>query len=105
MVKREAKVSEDKLQMLVENWNKKDVSELAHMLGTGVSTINYWAGKLRKSMRSNGMTDEQIKRILPAKRKLQGNVYDIVVKKMMPAEQAPRRRRGRKPKEVEGPVE
>jgi hypothetical protein len=74
------------------------------MLGTGVSTINYWAGKLRKSMRSNGMTDEQIKRILPAKRKLQGNVYDIVVKKMMPAEKTPRRR-GRKPKGGEGPVE
>jgi hypothetical protein len=104
MARREAKVSEDKLQMLVENWNMKDVSELAHMLGTGVSTINYWAGKLRKSMRSNGMTDEQIKRMLPAKRKLQGNVYDIVVKKMMPAEKAPRRR-GRKPKGVEGPVE
>jgi len=104
MTKREAKVSEDKLQTLVENWNTKDVSELAHMLGTGVSTVNYWAGKLRKSMRSNGMTDDQIRRILPAKRKLQGNVYDVVVKKMLSAEQAPRRR-GRKPKEVEGPVE
>lgn len=97
MAKREAKVSEDKLQALVDNWNAKDVSELAQMLGTGVSTINYWAGKLRKAMRSNGMTDEQIRRILPAKRKQQGNVYDIVVKRMLPTEQAPRRR-GRKPK-------
>ncbi len=89
MAKREAKVSEDKLQALVDNWNAKDVSELAQMLGTGVSTINYWAGKLRKAMRSNGMTDEQIRRILPAKRKQQGNVYDIVVKRMLPTEQAP----------------
>lgn len=104
MANREAKVSEDKLHALVENWNTKDVSQLAQMLGTGVSTINYWAGKLRKSMKSNGMTDEQVKRMLPVKRKLQGTVYDIVVKKIMSAEQAPRRR-GRKPREIEGPVE
>ncbi|MGD0229567.1 MAG: hypothetical protein ABSC19_04305 [Syntrophorhabdales bacterium] len=104
MAKREAKVSEDKLQMLVENWNTKEAGELAQMLGTGERTINYWAGKLRKSMKSNGMTDEQIKNILPGKRKAQGNVYDNIVKKMLSSEQAPGRRR-RKPKEVEGPVE
>jgi transposase len=97
MAKREAKVSEDKLQTLVENWNTKDASELAEMLGAGASTINYWAGKLRKSMKSNGMTDEEIKKILPAKRKAQGNVFDIVVKKMLSPEQASRKR-GRKPK-------
>jgi hypothetical protein len=104
MARREVKVSEDRLQTLVENWNRKDVGELAQMLGVGESTINYWAGKLRKSMKSNGMTDEQIKKMLPAKRKAQGNVYDIVVKRMLSAEQAPKKR-GRKPKEIDGPVE
>ncbi len=104
MARRGVKVSEDRLQTLVENWNKKDVGELAQMLGVGESTINYWAGKLRKSMKSNGMTDEQTKRILPSKRKAQHNVYDAVVKKMLSSEQAPKKR-GRKPREVEGPVE
>ncbi len=103
MTKRQAKVSEDKLQRLVENWTKKDVGQLAEMLGAGESTINYWAGKLRKSMKSNGMTDEQIKKMLPAKRKAQGNVYDNVVKRMLSPEQAPKKR-GRKPKEIDGPV-
>jgi hypothetical protein len=103
MAKREAQVSEDKLQKLVDNWNTKNPSELARMLGSGESTINYWVGKLRKSMKSNGMTDEQIKKILPTKRKAHGNVYDVLVKKMLSSGQAPRRR-GRKAKEVEGPV-
>jgi len=104
MAKREAQVSEHKLQTLVENWNTKSVSELAEMLGAGESTINYWAGKLKKSMKSNGMTDEQIKKALPAKRKVQGNAYDVVVKKMLSSGQT-RKRRGRKAKEVEGPAE
>lgn len=104
MAKREAQVSEDKLQTLVDNWNAKSVSELAEMLGAGESTINYWAGKLKKAMKANGMTDEQIKKALPAKRKVQGNAYDVVVKKMLSSGPA-RKRRGRKAKEVEGPAE
>lgn len=101
MAKGQTKVSEDKLSKLIENWNKKDTAELAEMLGVGESTINYWAGKLRKSMKSNGMTDEQIKKALPAKRKARGNVYDVVVKKMFSPEEAPKaKRRSRKPKEV-----
>ena len=100
MAKREVKVSEQKLEMLVKNWNTKDVIELAQLLGTGESTINYWAGKLRKSMKSNGMTDEQIKTILPARRRAQGNVYDNVVEKLLSSERTPGTRR-RKPKEVE----
>ena len=104
MAKREAQVNENKLQKLVDNWNTKSVSELAEMLGAGESTINYWAGKLKKSMKSNGMSDEQIKKMLPTKRKVQGNVYDVFVKKMMSPEQAPKRR-GRKAKEIGGPVE
>lgn len=103
MAKREGKVSEEKLQMLVENWNTKDAGGLAEMLGAGESTINYWVGKLKKSMKSNGMTDEQIKKILPAKRKAQGNVYDMVVRKMLSLGHAPRKR-GRKPK-VDEPAE
>lgn len=97
MAKREARVSEDRLETLVANWNTKDVRELAEMLGTRESTINDWAKKLRRSMKSNGMTDEQVKKILPAKRKVHGDVYDIVAKKMLSPEQAPTKR-GRKPK-------
>jgi hypothetical protein len=33
MARGEAKVSEDKLQALMEGWNKKDISELAKTLG------------------------------------------------------------------------
>lgn len=99
MAKRATKVSEDKLQTLIENWNEKGASELAEMLKAGESTINYWAGKLRKSMKSNGMTDEQIKKILPAKRKAQGNVFDNVVKRMLSSEEAPKKRE-RKPKKA-----
>jgi DNA-binding transcriptional MerR regulator len=104
MAKGEAKVSEDKLQALIDGWDKKDISELAKALGAKESTINFWAGKLRKSMKVHGMSDEQIKKILPTKRKVQSNVFDTVVKKMLSSEQAPKRR-GRKPREVEGPVE
>ncbi|MGD0230946.1 MAG: hypothetical protein ABSC19_11390 [Syntrophorhabdales bacterium] len=104
MAKGQEKVNEDKLQILIRNWNEKGVSQLAEMLNAGESTVNYWAGKLRKSMKSNGMTDEQIKKILPAKRKAQGNVYDDVVKQMLSPERAPKKR-GRKPKAVEGPME
>lgn len=104
MARGQGKVSEDKLGKSIENWNTKDTAQLAEMLGVGESTINYWAGKLRKSMKSNGMTDEQIKKTLPAKRKAQGNVYDIVVKRMLSSEEVPKKR-GRKPKEIDGPVE
>ena len=44
MAKREAQVSEDKLQRLVDNWNTKSASELAEMLGAGESTISYGPG-------------------------------------------------------------
>ena len=52
MARGEAKVSEDKLQALIEGWNKKDIGELAQILGAKESTINFWAGKLRKSMKA-----------------------------------------------------
>ena len=104
MARSEAKVSEDKLQALIEGWNKKDISELAKTLGAKESTINFWAGKLRKSMKAHGMTDEQIKKILPTKRRVQSNVFDTVVKKMWSSEQAPKKR-GRKPRGDKGSVE
>ena len=97
---RNDKVSEDKLQAMVENWGKKDTSELAELLGVGESTISYWAGKLKRSMKAHGMTDKQIKEMLPAKRTVQGNAYDTVVRKLLSSEQAPKRR-GRKPREAE----
>jgi hypothetical protein len=102
MAKREAQVSEDKLQRLVDNWNQKSASELAEILGAGESTISYWAGKLRKSMKANGMTDEQIKKMLPTKRKARANAYDIVVMKMLSSGQTPKKKRGRKAKKVAG---
>jgi hypothetical protein len=101
MARGEAKVSEDKLQALIEGWNKTDISELAQILGAKESTINFWAGKLRKSMKAHGMSDEQIKKILPTKRRVQSNVFDAVVKKMLSSEQAPKKR-GRQPRKAEG---
>ena len=103
MAKREAQVTEQKLQMLVENWNTKSASKLAEMLGAGESTISYWVGKLKKAMKSNGMTDEQMKKMLPAKRRVQSNPYDVVVRKMLSS--GIPKRRGRKAKEVEGTAE
>lgn len=98
MARRQEKVSEDSLQALVENWNNKDVVELSEMLGVEERVINYWAMKLRKSMKDNGLSDDDIRRILPAKRRVQGNVYDRVAKRYLSPEQAPKRR-GRKPKQ------
>jgi hypothetical protein len=97
MARRQEKVSENSLQVLVENWNKKDVGELGEMLGVEDRVINYWAMKLRKSMKDNGMSDEEIRKTLPAKRRLHGNVYDRVVKRFISPEGQPKRR-GRKPK-------
>ena len=103
MARGEAKVSEDKLQLLMENWNKKDISELAQTLGAKESTVNFWAGKLRKSMKAHGMTDEEIKKLLPTKRRVSSNVFDAVVKKMLSSEQAPKKR-GRRPRDVGRPA-
>ncbi len=96
---RNDKVSEEKLQAMIENWRTKDAGELARMLGVGESTVNYWAGKLRKSMKAQGMTDAQIRDVLPTKRRAQANVYDNIVRKMLSVEPAPKRR-GRKPREA-----
>ncbi len=49
-------------------------------------------------MKDNGLSDDDIRRILPAKRRVQGNVYDRVAKRYLSPEQAPKRR-GRKPKQ------
>ena len=55
-------------------------------------------------MKSNGMTDEQIKKILPATEKSQGNVFDNVVKEMLASEDAPKRE-GKKAEKSIGAIE
>ena len=46
-------------------------------------------------MKAHGMTNEQVKEALPAKRRAQGSVIDSVVKKMFASEETPKER-GRK---------
>ena len=67
------------------------------MLDEDEASVTYWAAKLRKSMKKQGMSDETIKKLLPAKRKVQQNAYDAVVSRLMSAEPAPKRR-GRRAK-------
>jgi transposase len=97
---RGARVSEDKIQTMIENWKTKDTSELAKMLGVGDSTVSYWAGKLRKSMKAHGMTSDQIKEVLPVKRKAQGSVFDNVVIKMLASTKTAPKQMGRKPRKA-----
>jgi transposase len=92
---REKKVTEEKLQTLIQNWNEKEIGELAQILAVDEGTVNSWAARLRKSMKKQGMTDELIKKILPAKRKVTANVFDLVVKKLQAGEQAPKGKGGR----------
>ena len=95
--KRESRVTEEKLQKLIDNWSKRETSEIAAMLDADEASVTYWAAKLRKSMKKQDMSDEMIKKLLPAKRKVQQNVYDAVVGRLMSAEPAPKRR-GRRAK-------
>jgi hypothetical protein len=90
--KRESRVTEEKLQKLIDNWSKRETSEIAAMLDADEASVTYWAAKLRKSMKKQDMSDEMIKKLLPAKRKVQQNVYDAVVGRLMSAEPAPKRR-------------
>ena len=99
MARRETKVSEERLQAVIDNWNRSEIGDLAQMLGVDENTINSWAARLRKSMKKHGMSAEQIKKLLPTKRKVPANVFDIVVKRLQSPEQAPKKR-GRKPKET-----
>ena len=63
------KVNEQKLRLLADNWAKKDLTELAILLGVGEYTVIHWAERLRKSLKAQGVTDEDIIKILPIKRK------------------------------------
>jgi mannitol-specific phosphotransferase system IIBC component len=95
--KRESRVTEEKLQKLIDNWGKRETSEIAAMLDADEASVAYWAAKLRKSMKKQGMSDEMIKKLLPARRKVQQNVYEAVVSRLMSAEPA-LKRRGRRAK-------
>jgi len=63
------KVNEQKLRLLADNWAKKDLTELAKLLGVGEYTVIHWAERLRKYLKAQGVTDEDIIKILPIKRK------------------------------------
>lgn len=76
MLKKDSKVSEEKLRLLVDNWKDKNISELAELLGISETTLGFWVMKLRKSMKGAGMTPEQIARMLPSKRKTAVNIFD-----------------------------
>jgi transposase len=96
---RQSDVTEQQLQTLIESWNQKDSGEIAAMLQTDEATINQWAARLRRSMKKAGMPEEQIKKLLPARRKARGNVFDLVVSRLMAgAELVAAKRRGRRVK-------
>lgn len=95
--KRQNKVSEENLQKLIENWGNNDIKELASMLDTDEASVVYWAAQLRKSMKKQGMSNEQIKKLLPTKRKVQPNVYDAVVSKLVSGKPA-KKKDGRRKK-------
>jgi hypothetical protein len=82
VAKRETKVSEEKLKELLKNWPKMSIADLGVKLGVGESTVNYWAGKLRKQMKASGITDEEIKKLLPSKRVERANLFEKVINDM-----------------------
>ncbi len=82
MLKRDSRVSEEKLRLLVDNWKDKNIPELAELLGISETTLGFWVMKLRKSMRGAGMTPEQIAMILPFKRKTAVNIFDAFARSL-----------------------
>lgn len=69
MLKIPSKVNEQKLRLLADNWAKKDLAELTKLLGVAEITVNHWADKLRKSLKAQGVADEDIYKVFPIKRK------------------------------------
>ncbi|MGD0230897.1 MAG: hypothetical protein ABSC19_11130 [Syntrophorhabdales bacterium] len=97
MARRKTDVTEEQLQILLDNWKKKETGEMARMLEADEASVNRWVAGLKKSMKKQGMSDEQINKWLPAKRRTRRNVYDIVVGRLLSTEPA-RKRRGRRAK-------
>ena len=97
MARRQTDVTEEQLQVLLDNWKEKGTGEIAQMVEADEASVNRWVAGLRKSMKKQGMSDEQINKWLPAKRRTRRNVYDIVVGRLLSTEPA-RKRRGRRAK-------
>ena len=97
MARRKTDVTEEQLQILLDNWKKKETGEMARMLEADEASVNRWVAGLKKSMKKQGMSDEQINKWLPTKRRTRRNVYDIVVGRLLSTEPA-RKRRGRRAK-------
>jgi hypothetical protein len=97
MARRQTDVTEETLQLLLDNWKEKETGDIAQMLEADEASVNRWVAGLKKSMKKQGMSDEQINKLLPAKIRTRRNVYNIVVGRLRSAEPA-RKKRGRKPK-------
>jgi hypothetical protein len=97
MARRETYVTEEKLQILLDNWKKKETGEIARMVEADEASVNRWAVALRRCMKKHGLSSGQINEWLPTKRRIRRNVYDIVAGRLLSAGPA-RRKRGRKAK-------
>jgi DNA-binding transcriptional MerR regulator len=93
MPKKDSGISEQKLQLLVDNWKDKSIPEMAELLGITETTLGFWVMKLRKSMRAAGMPPDRIAEMLPSKRKAPVNVFDaFAVAGRQPEMAAPKKR-------------
>ena len=93
MARAQAHASEDKLRALIKGWKGNDVPTLAKKDNVDEKTVNSWTARLRRTMKESGMDQEQIKELLPPKRRVQANPFLNVVRIM--AEEPPKSR-GRK---------
>ena len=94
MARAQARASEDKLRALIKGWKGNDVPALAKKLDVDEKTVNSWVARLRRTMKESGMDQEQIKELLPPKRRVQENPFLNVVREIMAEE--PPKSRGRK---------
>jgi hypothetical protein len=96
MPKKDSRISEQKLKLLVDNWKDKDITELAELLGVTETTLGFWVMKLRKSMRAAGMPPDRIAEMLPSKRKTAVNVFDAFARSLARQSEvaAPKKRAG-----------
>ena len=72
---------EDQLDQMVSNWHIKTLRELGQGIGVEPKTIVYWAMKLRKAMKAQGMSDKQINDILPPKN-IRVSPYEVVAARL-----------------------
>ena len=86
--------TEDQVRTLLQNWKEKDMSELTETLGVDPKTISSWVVRLKKTMKDQGMSNDEIKSHFPSKRTAKVNPFEKVVRDLL----SPKPRRGRKPK-------